>query len=391
MTENPQTQLPQNALDAILSSGLDGLPEAISTLINHAMIIERERHLGASPYQRTQQRNGHSNGFKERTLATRIGPVDLRIPQVRETSEPFFPNALERGQRSEKALATTVAEMYLQGVSTRRVNKVMEELCGFQVSSTQVSNATKELDEKIEAWRNRPIEEISHLVLDAMYENVRYDNLVRRCAVLIAVGVRASDGKRTILGVSVSLSEAEVHWRDFLRQLKHRGLDLPKSITSDAHEGLCAALKTVFPASPWQRCQFHLQQNAQAYVPKVSMREAVAADIRDIFNAPNKDQAQLLLEKTIAKYEKRAPDLANWMETALPEGFTIFALHKSIRRRLRTSNMLENLNKQIRRRTRVVSIFPNQKSCLRLIASILMEQSDDWESGRAYLNPNLLK
>ncbi len=390
MTENPNTELPDNALNAILSNGLEGLPEAISTLINHAMLIERQRHLGADAYQRTEQRDGRANGFKERTLATRIGPVDLRIPQVRDSSEPFYPTALERGQRSEKALAATLAEMYLQGVSTRRVTKVMETLCGFQVSSNQVSKATKELDEQIEAWRTRPIEPIAHLVLDAMYEDVRYDKLVRRCAVLIAVGVRVSDGKRTILGVSVSLSEAEVHWRDFLRGLKERGLELPKSITSDAHEGLRAALGTIFPASPWQRCQFHLQQNAQAYVPKVTMREEVAADIRDIFNAPGAEEAKLLLEKTIIKYQKSAPDLSTWMESALPEGFAIFELPKAVRKRLRTSNMLENLNKQIRRRPRVVSIFPNKESCLRLISSILMEQSDDWESGRAYLNPKHL-
>ncbi|MDB4566488.1 IS256 family transposase [Akkermansiaceae bacterium] len=390
MTENPNTELPDNALNAILSNGLEGLPEAISTLINHAMLIERERHLGAAAYQRTEQRDGRANGFKERTLATRIGPVDLRIPQVRDCSEPFYPTALERGQRSEKALAATLAEMYLQGVSTRRVTKVMETLCGFQVSSNQVSKATKELDEQIEAWRTRPIEPIAHLVLDAMYEDVRYDKLVRRCAVLIAVGVRVSDGKRTILGVSVSLSEAEVHWRDFLRGLKERGLELPKSITSDAHEGLRAALGTIFPASPWQRCQFHLQQNAQAYVPKVTMREEVAADIRDIFNAPGSEEAKLLLDKTIIKYQKSAPELSTWMENALPEGFTIFELPKAVRKRLRTSNMIENLNKQIRRRTRVVSIFPNKESCLRLISSILMEQSDDWESGRAYLNPKHL-
>jgi len=390
MTENPNTELPDNALNAILSNGLEGLPEAISTLINHAMLIERERHLGAAAYQRTEQRDGRANGFKERTLATRIGPVDLRIPQVRDCSEPFYPTALERGQRSEKALAATLAEMYLQGVSTRRVTKVMETLCGFQVSSNQVSKATKKLDEQIEAWRTRPIEPMAHLVLDAMYEDVRYDKLVRRCAVLIAVGVRVSDGKRTILGVSVSLSEAEVHWRDFLRGLKERGLELPKSITSDAHEGLRAALGTIFPASPWQRCQFHLQQNAQDYVPKVTMREEVAADIRDIFNAPGSEEAKLLLDKTIIKYQKSAPELSTWMENALPEGFTIFELPKAVRKRLRTSNMIENLNKQIRRRTRVVSIFPNKESCLRLISSILMEQSDDWESGRAYLNPKHL-
>jgi transposase-like protein len=280
--------------------------------------------------------------------------------------------------------------MYLQGVSTRRVTKVMETLCGFQVSSNQVSKATKKLDEQIEAWRTRPIEPMAHLVLDAMYEDVRYDKLVRRCAVRIAVGVSKSDGKRTILGVSVSLSEAEVHWRDFLRGLKERGLELPESITNDAHEGLRAALGTIFPASPWQRCQFHLQQNAQSYVPKVIKREEVAANIRDIFNAPGPEEAKLLVDKIIIKYQTSPPDLSIWMESALRESFTIFELPKAVHKRLHTSNMLENLNKQIRPRSHIVSIFPNKASCLRLISSILMEQSDDWESGRAYLTPKHL-
>ena len=268
MTEDPNLTIAANALEPILNYGLEGLPDAVATLINHAMLIEREHHIGAGPYQRTEGRDGHANGFKERRLNTRLGTLQLRVPQVRGSDEAFFPSVLERGQRSEKALTIAIAEMYLQGVSTRRVTKIMEELCGLDVTSNQVSKAAAELDEMLEAWRTRELEAVSHLVIDARYEKVRHSGVVRSCALLVAVGIRTRDGKRSVLGCSVSLSEAEVHWREFLSSLKRRGLELPKSITSDAHEGLKAALAAVFPGGAWQRCQFHLQQNAQAYVPK---------------------------------------------------------------------------------------------------------------------------
>ena len=390
MTEDPNQTIAATILDPILKCGLEGLPDAVSVLINHAMRIEREHHIGAGPYQRTEQRDGYANGFKERQLNTRIGTLSLRVPQVRGSEEPFFPSALERGQRSEKALTIAIAEMYLQGVSTRRVTKVMEDLCGLDVTSSQVSKAAAELDEMLEAWRTRELEAVSHLVLDARYEKIRHNGVVRSCAVLIAVGVRTRDGKRSVLGCSVSLSEAEVHWREFLSSLKKRGLDLPKSITSDAHEGIKAALEAVFPGGAWQRCQFHLQQNAQAYVPKQSMKEEVAADIRAIFNTASLGEAEQKLAKALQKYRKSAPELSNWMEGNLPEGFTVFSLPEPVRKRLRTSNLMENLNHQIRRRTRVASIFPNPASCLRLVSAILMEISDEWEDSKAYLNPKHL-
>jgi transposase-like protein len=390
MTEDPNQTIATSILDPILNYGLEGLPDAVAVLINHAMRLEREHHIGAGPYQRTDQRDGYANGFKERQLNTRIGTIPLRVPQVRGSEEPFFPSALERGQRSEKALTIAIAEMYLQGVSTRRVTKIMEELCGLDVTSSQVSKAAAELDEMLEAWRTRELEAVSHLVLDARYEKVRYNGVVRSCAVLIAVGVRTRDGKRSVLGCSVSLSEAEVHWREFLASLKKRGLELPKSTTSDAHEGLKAALETVFPGGAWQRCQFHLQQNAQAYVPKQSMKEEVAADIRAIFHTASLAEAEQKLAKAVQKYRKSAPELSAWMETNLPEGFTVFSLPEPVRKRLRTSNLMENLNHQIRRRTRVASIFPNTPSCLRLVSAILMEISDEWEDSKAYLNPKHL-
>jgi len=390
MTEDPSQNLPATILEPILNSGLEGLPQAVAMLVNEAMLIERSHHLGAKPYERNEQRNGHANGFKDRQLNTRMGSLSLRVPQVRGSEDPFFPSALERGQRSEKALTISIAEMYLQGVSTRRVTSIMEKLCGLEVTSTQVSKAAAELDEMLEAWRTRELEEISHLVLDARYEKIRYNGVMRSCAVLVAVGVRTQDGKRTVLGCSVSLSEAEVHWREFLSSLKKRGLNLPKSITSDAHEGIKAALQAVFPGGAWQRCQFHLQQNAQAYVPKQSMKEEVAAEIRGIFNAANLAEAELKLAKAVEKYRKSAPELSAWMEGNLPEGFTVFSLPEPVRKRLRTSNLMENLNHQIRRRTRVASIFPNTASCLRLVSAILMEISDEWEATKAYLNPKHL-
>lgn len=393
MTEHRDTTdtTSSEAINLVLENGLDGLPEAVSMLLNHAMLIERSRHLGASPYQRGPARDGRANGFKPKTVRSRLGEHELSVPQVRDSSEPFYPGAVERGQRSEVALKVAVAEMYLQGVSTRRVTSVMEKLCGFEVTSAQVSRATADLDEMLAAWRERPLEhEIAHLILDARYEKVRVNGAVRSCALLVAVGVRREDGRRSVLGCSVALSEAEVHWRDFLRSLKQRGLGAPRSVTSDAHEGLRAALDACLPGVPWQRCQFHLQQNAQAHVPKVSMKGEVAADIRGVFEAGDRAEADRRLEAAVEKYRRPAPGLAAWLEENIPEGLTVLALPEPLRKRLRTSNAMENLNRQIRRRTRVCGLFPNEQALLRLASAILMEQSDEWETGRAYLRPENL-
>jgi putative transposase len=375
-------------LNHILTEGLDGLPQALSLLINEAMKVQRSRHLHAGAHERTPERTGFANGFKPKTLLTRSGPVALAIPQVRDCAEPFYPGALEKGQRSEKALTLAVAEMYLQGVSTRRVTKVLEELCGTSISSAEVSRAAAQLDPLLEQWRQRPLEPIEHLIIDARYEKVRVAGAVRSCAVLIAIGIRKSDGKRQILGVSVSLSEAEVHWREFLQGLRQRGMGLPALIVSDAHEGLRAALRTVFCGVPWQRCQFHLQQNAQAYVPKADQRAVVADEIRRILQSETLPVAEDRLRQMAGKYRTSAPKLATWLEENLPEGFAVFALPEGVRRRLRTSNACENLNRQIRRRTAVAGLFPNEASLLRLVTALLMEISEDWETSKAYLSPD---
>ena len=384
MTQRQEDTAIGTVLEIINSNGLEGLGEAVSILINEAMKVERSSVLKAHPWERSDSRTGYANGYKNKSVATKLGQLDLNIPQVRGDVD-FYPSALEKGLRSEKALKLAMAEMYIQGVSTRKVTSVLEKLCGLEISSTQVSNASKLLDKELEKWRTRAIPKISFLQLDARYEKVRQDGSVMSCAVLIATGVM-EDGRRTVLGSSVSLSEAEVHWRDFLLSLKKRGLHGVELVTSDDHSGLKSALKSVFPNVPWQRCQVHLQRNATAYVPKVAMRKEVASDLRSIFNAPNKTEAQRLLEIYVEKYQTKASRLSIWMEENIPEGLTVFRLPEHQRKKLRSTNMVERLNKEIKRRTRVATLFPNEASLLRLVSSILVETSEEWETGRKYLS-----
>lgn len=382
MTYRNDFTLPAEMLEQIASQGFDVLPDLIRTVVNAAMQAEREQHLNAAPYQHTPERQGHANGYKPKTVQTRMGAITFDIPQVREGG--FYPQALEKGLRSERALTLALAEMYVQGVSTRKVKAITEQLCGIEVSSAQVSQAASLLDGELEKWRNRSLGEYPYLFLDAYYEQVREDGQVRHLAVLTAVGVNLA-GKREILGVSVSLSEHEVHWRAFLESLKARGLGGVQLITSDDHAGLRAARLAVFGAIPWQRCQFHLQQNAQGYVPHKDMQAEVANDIRTIFNAPDRATADAYLARTVLKYEKSASRLSEWMAGNLPEGLTVFSFPGAFRRLLRTTNGVERLHREVRRRARVVSIFPNQASCLRLVSAVLSEISDEWLTGRTYL------
>lgn len=367
----------------ISEQGMDGLGNAIQILINQAMLIERNRHLNAAPYERNDSRTGYANGFKPKSLNTRIGTLELLVPQVRDSD--FYPSFLERGIRSERALKLSLAEMYIQGVSTRKVSAILEELCGLQVNSTDVSRAAKLLDEEFVKWRTRPLGRYIYLILDARYEKVRQDGCVVDSAVLVAYGIDEK-GFRHVLGVSVALSEAEIHWRTFLDNLVSRGLHGLLCITSDAHSGLKAALQAVFPSVPWQRCQFHLQQNAQAYVPKQSMKEEVAEDIRSIFNSANREEADRLLKLAIAKYAKTASQLSAWMEANIPEGLNVFNFKRSHQLYLRTSNLAERVNREIKRRTKVAGIFPSAASCERLITGVLIEISEAWETGKPYLS-----
>ena len=377
--ENTQSE---SAVELIAERGLEGLSDALSLLINEAMRLERDRHLRAAPYERSSDRQGYANGYKAKTLRSRMGELDLAVPQVREGG--FYPQALEKGLRSERALKLALAEMYVTGVSTRKVARITQQLCGFDVSSTEVSRCAALLDEELDAWRNRDLGQYPFVVLDARYEKMRHGGAVVDCAVLVAMGI-SPDGKRDIIGVSVALSEAEVHWRDFLSSLTVRGLHGVKLFVSDSHAGLKAARAAVFPSVPWQRCQFHLQQNAQAYVPRKALRRQVAADIRAVFDAPDESEAKRLIERFTDAYQKTAPKLAEWAQTALPQGLAVLTLPVYQRKRLRTSNAVEIVNKEIKRRTRVATLFPNEASCLRLVTAVTMEIAQDWQTGKRYL------
>lgn len=372
------------AFAALLDHGLDGAGEALRILVNEASKIERAQFLQARPHERTQERTDYANGFKPKTVMTRVGQQTFDVPQVRGGG--FYPSALEKGTRTERALNLALAEMYVQGVSTRKVITVLQALLGPEVaiSSTQVSRIAQQLDEALAAWRERPLGETPYVFLDARYERIREAGRVIDCAVLVAIGITA-DGKRRVLGVSVAFSEAEIHWRDFLDSLIKRGLCGVKFIVSDDHAGLKAARRATLPSVPWQRCQFHLQQNAQAYVARIEQRKPAAQRIRAIFNAPDRAEAERLLKQAVELWAKEAPRLATWAEENLPMGFAVFDLPQAHRTRLRTTNGLERINREIKRRTRVASIFPNAASCLRLVSAILAECDEDWMSGKVYL------
>lgn len=388
MTHPPEDNAIRGAMESLIENGLDGLGEALRILMNEAMKMERTDFLQARPYERSEGRVGHANGFKDKTVRTRVGDVTLQVPQVRGVPADlvgFYPRSLEKGLRSERALKLAIAEMYVQGVSTRKVAQITQELCGIEVTSTQVSRTSQLLDEELEIWRTRPLGEIPYLVLDARYEKVRHGGHIVDVALLIAVGVQA-DGKRSVLGVSVSLSEAEIHWRSFLTTLLERGLHGVRLIVSDDHAGLKQARQAALPSVPWQRCQCHLQQNAQAYVPQQALRAEVAQAIRDIFNAPDTIEAERMLDRLVERYQKKAPKLAQWAQENIPQGLTVFQLPQSHRVRLRTTNGLERLNREIKRRTRVASIFPNEASLLRLASALLVEIDEEWQTGKIYLS-----
>jgi transposase-like protein len=272
------------------------------------------------------------------------------------------------------------------GVSTRKVSEITEQLCGTEISATQVSRVASLLDEELEKFRSRPLlGEYPFVYLDAHYEKVRVDGRVQDLAILKAIGVHAC-GHREVLGVSARLSEAEVHWRAFLDDLASRGLKGVELLVSDDHAGLRAARRAVFPAVPWQRCQFHLSQNAQRFARRNQERRRIAQALRDIFNSPSLEDAEAMLKRKVQAFGETNQALSQWMEENVREGLTVHTFARGLHKRIRTVNALENLNKQIRRRTRVVGIFPHEASALRLISAVMAEIHDEWITGRRYLN-----
>lgn len=376
----------EEIFNKLMEAGYENvMPQITSILLNGVMELEREKYLKAEAYARNPERISYANGYKDKKLGMRMGEVQLKIPQTRDCM--FYPRTVEKGVRSEKALRLALSEMYIQGVSTRKVMKITEQLCGFEVSSTQVSRLTSEMDAEIDRWRNRPLEAFKYLMLDARYEKVRDNGRIVDMAVLWAIGINKV-GMRSVLGISVSLSEAEIHWRTFLQSLITRGLSGVEYIVSDDHPGLGTARKALFSGVPWQRCEFHLAQNAQSYVSKTMNKALIGEEIRDIFNAPNTEVAQSMLKNFIIRYEKTEPRLAKWAEENIPEAFTVFSLSVKIRKHLRTSNLCERINREIARRTRVIRIFPNEASCLRIVSAILMEVDEEWVSGKKFFMEN---
>ena len=383
MNPDPKESLPREILEELMEEGAEAFRSVLEKLLNLAMELERSEFLGAEPYERTRERRDHANGFKDKTVATRVGRLKLKIPQVRNLS--FYPKSLERGCRSEKALKLAIAEMYVKGISTRKVSQIPEQLCGTEISATQVSRIAKVLDEELEQFRDRELGEYRVVYLDAHYEKVRVNGTVQDLAILKAIGINRW-GKREVLGVSATLSEAEVHWREFLQSLQKRGLNGVELVVSDDHVGLRAARRAVWPSVPWQRCQFHLAQNAQAHTHNRQQAREMGQAIRDIFNSPSLADAEAMVTRVAKRFAKENPKWVKWLEENIAEGFTVYRFARSTHRKIRTVNGLERVNKEIRRRTRVVGIFPNEDSVLRLTSAVLAEIHEEWLTGRQYLN-----
>ncbi len=372
----------EEIINLLISDGTDAILPVFRIFMNEAMKLERSEALKASHYERNDERIGYANGYKPKTISTGLGKITLDIPQARGMS--FFPQSLERGMRSERALKLAIAEMYVMGVSTRKVSEITEQLCGFEISSTQVSNLARILDEDLERFRNRELGSFKYIQFDAIYEKMRHSGSVSSLPVFVCIGIDPN-GKREVLGVSTSLSEAEIHWRKFMLSLQKRGLNGVELITSDDHPGIRQAVKSVFPAVPWQRCQFHMAQNAQSYAPKKTMRVEIGQAVRNIFNAPTVEDAKTYINKVKDKYSKSAPEFVTWLESNIEEGLVVYQFPKEHRIKIRTSNCLERVNKEIRRRTKVAGLFPNESSCLRLVTAVLQEIHESWATEPPYI------
>ena len=391
MSQNQDTIITA-LMEQLIAEGPDGMAQVFTALFNLALRLERERFLGAGLDERNADRRGYANGYKSKTLDTTAGTVTVDVPKAAGTDEPFYPQSLERGRRSSRAVMLAIAEMYVQGVSTRDAAKVMAEFGLKSLSSTQVSRAAALLDEELAAWRSRPLGEIHYLFLDARYEKLRDGGVVRDAALFSAIGIGA-DGRRRVLGVSCDPSEAEIHWRAFLDNLIDRGMRGVRFVVSDDHAGLKAARRAILPGAVWQRCQFHLAQNASHHAPNAAIRKRIGAELRRIWNASSLQTAQeelgcLVAAYRGAAYRGAADRLADWLEHNVPEGLAVFTLPEPHRRRLRTANPIERaIQQEIKRRTSKVRVFPNRDALLRLASAVLVEIDEDWAtSDRIYIN-----
>jgi putative transposase len=361
------------------------LEEIVERVLQELLEAEMTQHVGAAPYERSERRTGHRNGYKPRTLRTRVGTLNLLVPQDREGT--FSTRIFSRYQRNEKALVLALMQMYVEGVSTRKVQEITEELCGTSFSKSLVSFLAGSLDSELEAWRNRALEAKAYpyVFVDARYEKVRVDRRVVSQGVLIVSAVR-NDGFREILAVEVSDTESEATYQELFRTLKARGLKGVELVVSDEHEGLKAAIARHFQGASHQRCQVHYARNLLGMIGATKRKE-LAADLRGIFAAPDRRSALELASRVADKWHKKGYEkVAEHLEEHIEECLTCLAFPESHRRRIRTTNGLERFNQEIKRRSRVIRIFPDRSACLRLVTALAVEQSEEWTTSRRYLD-----
>jgi putative transposase len=372
----------------LLEQNGDFLRNLIQEAVQQTLEAEMEAAIGAGKGERTDSRLGYRSGYYHRTLITRVGKLELRVPQDRQGR--FSTEVFERYQRSEKALVATLAEMYVQGVSTRKVKVISEELCGHEFSASAVSNIVKRLDEQLSQFAGRTLEDaFPYLILDARYEKVREGGSIRSRAVLIAIGIDW-DGRRQVLGVDLANRETASSWKSFLLSLKERGLKGVELVVSDDHAGLRKAIAEVMPEALWQRCYVHFLRNAVEHLPRKGDDDCLR-ELRWLYDRRNLVEARKDLAAWLARWQTKYPRLCNWVEDNIEETLSFYQLPLGHHKHIKSTNMLERLNEEIRRRTRVVRIFPNEQSCLRLIRALAVEIHENWIEAHRYLDMNLLK
>jgi len=367
------------------------LKEIVERVIQELLEAQMTEHIGAAPYERSEGRKGHRNGHKPRALRTRVGTLNLLVPQDREGT--FSTKLFARYQRNEKALVLALMEMYVEGVSTRKVKDITEELCGTSFSKSLVSSLAGRLDPELAAWRNRPLEAegYPYLFVDARYEKVRVGGRVVSQGVLVVSAVREPDGFREILAVEVADTESEATYQELFRSLKTRGLQGVELVVSDDHEGLKAAVERHFQGASWQRCQVHYARNLLGMVG-AKKRKELATELRSIFAAPSREQALEIASAVADRWRGSGHEkVACHLEEHIEECLACLSFPESHRQRIRTTNGLERFNQELKRRTRVVRIFPNREACLRLVSALAVEQSEEWLTGRRYLDMEELR
>ncbi len=363
---------------------LDTLREGVRVMSQALMELELAQHLGADKYERSPERRGERNGYRERRWDTRVGTLELRVPRVRDGS--FFPSLLEPRTRAERALVATVREAYIQGVSTRRVDNLVQALGLDGISKSEVSRLCETLDREVERFRQRKLAgRYPYVWLDATFVKVRHDHRVVSMAVVIAVGLNAATGQREVLGVDVGPSEDGAFWHAFLRSLVARGLAGVQLVISDAHEGLKQAIAAVLVGAGWQRCRTHFMRNVLSLVPKTA-QPMVAATIRTVFVQPDPAAAHGQWRQVADQLRARFPKAAALMDRAEEEVLAYLAFPPEHWRQIWSNNPQERLNREVKRRTDVVGIFPNDRAILRLVGSVLAEQHDEWQVARRYFS-----